>query len=155
MPDQLETTERSPQDWIDLVGQIGEFRPLVSYYETMDTVILLLEDCSYRSDWQAGGAIEFLWHPYEDRLVGVQINCASALANVESFARLIERAKERKREKATWSEERVMLLRIAIKSGKSLREIASNLGLTKNAVASKAYRLGLTEWKLPERADGK
>jgi hypothetical protein len=73
----------SKNPWDDFFGdlQIGEFKPVLSYYPTLDFVLILTEDVGYVSAPQPGGLIELLYHPQDQkRLVGVKINCASHLA---------------------------------------------------------------------------
>jgi hypothetical protein len=76
--------EMNKNPWNDFFGdlEIGEFKPVLSYYPTMDFVLMLTEDVGYVSDLQPGGLIELLYHPQDQkRLVGVKINCVSQLVD--------------------------------------------------------------------------
>jgi hypothetical protein len=81
--------------FLQMFGPIGEFTPCLTYFHDMDFIILLLEDIGYVSDSRPGGIIELLYHPQEQqKLVGIKINCASALVT-QSMAELLKRAKFR------------------------------------------------------------
>lgn len=54
------------------IEDIGAFKPCGFYLEPMDELFILTEDCSYRADYKSD-YIDLLWHPYEERLVGVKI----------------------------------------------------------------------------------
>ncbi len=49
-----------------------EFDPYARYYEAMDVVLYLQEDVSYRAD-RVDGYLTLLWHPHEDRAIGVKL----------------------------------------------------------------------------------
>ena len=74
----------------ELLGHDGRndsdvpFAPIARYYPSMDFVIYLKEDCSYRAD-RVDSFLTVLWHPYEQKLVGVK---------VKGFAFLFERLKK-------------------------------------------------------------
>jgi hypothetical protein len=55
-----------------------KFVPVARYYPAMDYFLYLREDVSYRSD-RVDGALTLLWHPYEDRLVGIMLKEFRAL----------------------------------------------------------------------------
>jgi hypothetical protein len=48
------------------------FSPVARYYPGMDFLLYLNQDCSYRAD-RVDPFLTVLWHPYEDRLVGVKL----------------------------------------------------------------------------------
>ena len=54
-------------------GDLGQFKPGAFYYPAMDWLIYLAEDVAYRSDSLVQGVVEVLWHPHEDRIVGMKI----------------------------------------------------------------------------------
>jgi len=49
-----------------------EFTPGAMYYPPMDCIIYLREDTSYRAD-RVDQFMTILWHPHDDRAVGVKI----------------------------------------------------------------------------------
>ena len=51
---------------------ISPFEPRALYYETMDFLLYLQEDLPYRAD-RIDPFLTLLWHPYEDRAIGVKI----------------------------------------------------------------------------------
>src|SRR5216684_613546 len=51
---------------------IKEFTPCARYYETMDLLLYLQEDLSYRAD-RVDEFLTLLWHPQEDRAIGVKL----------------------------------------------------------------------------------
>lgn len=53
------------------------FTPSTQYYPAMDELIILTEDVSHRSQWCSDLPIEILWHPYEDRIVGMKFTSVS------------------------------------------------------------------------------
>ena len=55
-------------DW-----EMPPFRAGAWYCEAMDMTMYLAEDCSYRAQHIDGG-MSVLWHPTEDRIVGVQLH---------------------------------------------------------------------------------
>jgi hypothetical protein len=48
------------------------FRPIARYYEAMDCVIFLQEDVAYSAD-RVDGFLTLLWHPHEEKLIGVKL----------------------------------------------------------------------------------
>jgi hypothetical protein len=56
-------------EWADLVKP---FTPIASYYETMDILIYLNADVSYRAE-RVDEWLTLLWHPYRKELVGIQL----------------------------------------------------------------------------------
>jgi hypothetical protein len=48
------------------------FEPVARYYGSMDFLLFLKEDVSYRAD-RVDPFLTVLWHPEEDRLVGVKL----------------------------------------------------------------------------------
>jgi hypothetical protein len=48
------------------------FRPVARYYPPMDFLLYLNEDCSYCAD-RVDKFLTLLWHPYEDKLVGIKL----------------------------------------------------------------------------------
>jgi hypothetical protein len=56
------------------------FKPIARYYESMDFLLYLNEDCSYRAD-RVSGFITVLLHPQEDRLVGLKLKGFKFLFN--------------------------------------------------------------------------
>lgn len=67
------------------VLQPGMFSPVARYHAEMDIVQYLKEDCSYRAE-RVDGSLTLLWHPYEDRLVGIAL---------KGFRFLFQRVKEK------------------------------------------------------------
>jgi hypothetical protein len=64
-------------DFLDDLKNMPPFKPCAYYMpEPMDWLVILMEDVSYRSE-PTGGPFEILWHPYEDRIVGVKIMAIS------------------------------------------------------------------------------
>ena len=51
---------------------ISPFEPRALYYETMDFLLYLQEDVPYRAD-RIDQFLTLLWHPHEDRAIGVKI----------------------------------------------------------------------------------
>jgi len=49
------------------------FKPKVTYYSAMDFILYLTEDVSYRTEY-VDSLLEILWHPQEDRMVGVKVS---------------------------------------------------------------------------------
>ncbi len=68
---------------LELAG--GEFFPVARYHPEMDIIQYLSEDCSYRAE-RVDGILTILWHPYEQRLVGISL---------KGFRFLFQRMKER------------------------------------------------------------
>ena len=62
------------------------FKPCAIYYEGMDWLICLEEDCSYTAKYIPGSRFELLMHPHEDRIVGVKIQGFSELVSPEVLA---------------------------------------------------------------------
>jgi len=54
------------------IGAIGVFEPAAQYHAAMDCVIYIKEDVAYRAD-RVDGYLTLLWHPREDRIVGVKL----------------------------------------------------------------------------------
>lgn len=50
----------------------AKFQPVATYFPAMDFAIYLKEDCSYRED-RIDRGLTLLWHPYEERAVGVRL----------------------------------------------------------------------------------
>ena len=50
----------------------GEFGVVSRYNLNMDFFLYLVEDCAYRAD-RVDGFLTVLWHPHEDRLVGLKL----------------------------------------------------------------------------------
>jgi hypothetical protein len=48
------------------------FTPIATYYQTMDYLLYLKEDVSYRAD-RVDKLLTLLWHPHEENLVGIQL----------------------------------------------------------------------------------
>lgn len=53
-------------------GANGVFVATSRYYPAVDFLLYLREDVSYRAD-RVDEALTVLWHPYEDRLVGLKL----------------------------------------------------------------------------------
>jgi hypothetical protein len=53
-------------------GEPGQFTAGARYYEAMDCVIYLNDDVSYRAD-RVDAFLTLLWHPEDDRAVGVKL----------------------------------------------------------------------------------
>jgi hypothetical protein len=53
-------------------SEVGKFIPCARYYETMDLLLYLEEDLSYRAD-RVDEFLTLLWHPQEDRAIGVKL----------------------------------------------------------------------------------
>ncbi len=49
-----------------------KFIPVARYQPAMDSLVYINEDCSYRAD-RVDIYLTLLWHPYEDRLVGIKL----------------------------------------------------------------------------------
>lgn len=66
----------SPSTVIEREGyaftNIAPFEPRALYYETMDFLLYLQEDLPYRAD-RIDPFLTLLWHPNEDRAIGVKI----------------------------------------------------------------------------------
>jgi hypothetical protein len=58
-------------------GNAG-FSPKACYHRSMDFLIYLNEDCSYRAD-RVDQFLTLLWHPHEERLVGIKLKGFLAL----------------------------------------------------------------------------
>ena len=52
--------------------KFGKFKPHSRYHAGMDFLLYLKEDVSYRAD-RVDAFLTLLWHPYEDRLVGLKL----------------------------------------------------------------------------------
>ncbi len=63
------------------LNEVGMFAPGIAYYCGMDWLLLLTEDVSYRADPLVPGVVDVLWHPYENRIVGLKIWDASRHPN--------------------------------------------------------------------------
>ncbi len=63
------------------LDELGTFTPGVTYHCGMDWLLLLTEDVSYRADPLVPGVVDVLWHPHEDRIVGLKIWDASRYPN--------------------------------------------------------------------------
>lgn len=50
----------------------AKFQPVATYFPAMDFAMYLNEDCSYRED-RIDRGLTLLWHPYEDKAVGVRL----------------------------------------------------------------------------------
>lgn len=59
-----------PAEWLK---KAMPFKPSARYYQAMDHLLYLNEDCSYRSQW-IDPTLDVLLHPYEDRIVGAKIS---------------------------------------------------------------------------------
>lgn len=57
---------------IDPGAEKEPFAPVARYYPTMDFLLYLNEDCSYRAD-RVDPFLTLLWHPYENKLVGIKL----------------------------------------------------------------------------------
>lgn len=68
-----------PDEWKGVM--LPEFEPVCSYFPLIDSIIYLEEDVSYRSKY-IDGCIYHLLHPYEDRIVGVKLECASKVCEM-------------------------------------------------------------------------
>jgi hypothetical protein len=53
-------------------GELQSFKPTARFYEAMDCVIYLTDDLAYRAD-RVDGFLTLLWHPNEDKLIGVKL----------------------------------------------------------------------------------
>jgi len=58
---------------LDPDSVLPEFRPAAVYLDNLDWLIVLFEDCSYRSRPSDVPSIELLMHQSEERLVGVKV----------------------------------------------------------------------------------
>ncbi len=52
--------------------EVAEFRPMARYFGPIDAMIYVRDDVSYRAD-RVDPFLTVLWHPTEDRLVGVKL----------------------------------------------------------------------------------
>lgn len=55
-----------------------EFQPVATYFPAMDFVLYLREDCAFRED-RIDRTLTLLWHPQEERAVGVRLKGFRAL----------------------------------------------------------------------------
>lgn len=69
---------KSPAEMMELLSQ--PFEPIISYNSERNFIIYLREDVSYRAQ-HYDEFLTILWHPYEKRIVGVQIHNARQLAS--------------------------------------------------------------------------
>jgi hypothetical protein len=53
-------------------SEIPAFAPCARYYDTMDLLLYLEEDLSYRAD-RVDQFLTLLWHPQDDRAIGVKL----------------------------------------------------------------------------------
>ena len=68
---------------------LGDFKPCARYYEAMDIILYLKEDVSYRAD-RVDSWLTLLWHPYEERAVGVKLKgFRSLFGRLQSQARAL------------------------------------------------------------------
>ena len=58
-------------------------------------------------------------------------------------------------QRTTWTTERIELLKSRFAAGLSCREIADDIGVSRNAVIGKLSRLNLTREKKPRQTDGR
>ena len=57
------------------IRDLGDFKPHVSYQGQMDWLMVILKDVSYGA--QPLGPVDVLWHPHEDRIVGIKLRDAT------------------------------------------------------------------------------
>jgi len=50
----------------------GQFKPVARYYANMDFLLYVNEDCSYSAE-RVNPFLTVLWHPQEERLVGIRL----------------------------------------------------------------------------------
>ena len=91
------------------VGAVGKtgFTPQARYLESMDFLIYLKEDVSYRAD-RVDSFLTVFWHPQEDRLVGIKL---------KGFRFLFQRVKDILELKETDFLPLVKALKIALVAG--------------------------------------
>ena len=63
----------------DGMAETPPFKPAAWYYPEMDYVLFQREDCSYRAE-RVGPFLDLLWHPEEDRVVGIKLSSFRFLA---------------------------------------------------------------------------
>jgi hypothetical protein len=68
---------------ISLLGEVKKqaFKAEARYYSGMDFLLYLNEDCSYRAD-RVDSSLTLLWHPYEDKLVGLKLKGFLAICQI-------------------------------------------------------------------------
>lgn len=68
------------------INNIKPFEPCANYFSCMDSLILQIEDVSYRTTICPGThrVIDLLYHPQEMRLVGIRINGLGALKIIKN-----------------------------------------------------------------------
>lgn len=66
----------------------ADFKPFAEFFPRMDAVLYLREDCSYVAD-RVDAFLTVLWHPTEERLVGIKLKGFRFLFNqVQAIAGL-------------------------------------------------------------------
>jgi hypothetical protein len=63
---------------VETTAVMPEFVPGASYFRTMDSLVYLNEDCSYRAQ-RVDDRLTLLLHPQEERVVGIQLHSFSTL----------------------------------------------------------------------------
>lgn len=75
---------KSINQQLELDSSNKEFAPSAVYYSEMDFLLYLNQDCSYRAD-RVDAYLTLLWHPYEDKVVGIRL---------KGFLRLAQKIKD-------------------------------------------------------------
>jgi hypothetical protein len=71
-------------------GRESEFKPTVKYIEAIDSMLFLREDCFYRAEY-VDEYLSLLWHPSEERVVGVQLHAWAFLyQQVQQITGIVE-----------------------------------------------------------------
>jgi hypothetical protein len=68
-------------EWREL---IKPFEPIARYYETMDILLYLNADMSYRAD-RVDEWLTLLWHPYKKALIGIQLKGFRCVCRKSAF----------------------------------------------------------------------
>ena len=71
---------------------VAVFAPVARYNPKMDALTYLNEDCSFRAD-RVDPILTVLWHPYEDKLVGIKLKGVKFLFN--QLTHIIDNLQER------------------------------------------------------------
>ncbi len=73
---------------MELLKDIGPFKPLMYYIPGLDWLVYLERDCSHVSQFIPGSNISLLYDTKDDQLVGMTIEGASAIMNPAALAKI-------------------------------------------------------------------
>lgn len=79
----------------------NEFKPCVGYYSAMNLILYLNEDCSYRAQY-VDSFLEVLWHPYEDKIVGIKLKLDDEKLDMDKIAEALRAERGKKIPKGYW-----------------------------------------------------